>query len=73
MKNHGERIAALEAAYVQSGEHYQRIEDHLVTLNGAVAENSKFRVQGNATLKTIGIAWVSVLIPLTVIAVAVLK
>jgi hypothetical protein len=44
-----------------------------VTLNGAVAENSKFRVQGNATLKTIGIAWVSVLIPLTVIAVAVLK
>lgn len=73
MKNHGERIAALEVAYVQSGEHYQRIEEHLARLNGAVAENSKFRVQQKAVYGVIAFAWVSMLIPLAVIAVAVLS
>lgn len=50
----------------------QAITDRLDKLNGAVAENSKFRVQSKAVFAAIGFAWVSIMIPLTAIAVAVL-
>ena len=48
------------------------ITDRLDTLNGSVADNTKFRLQGNAVLKALGFVWVSIMIPLTAIAVAVL-
>jgi len=48
------------------------ITDRLDVQNGAVAENTKFRVQSKAVYGVIAFAWVSILIPLTAIAVAVL-
>ncbi len=48
------------------------ITDRLDKLNGSVAENTRFRVQSKAVYGVIVFAWVSVLIPLTAIAVAVL-
>ncbi len=48
------------------------ITDRLDTLNGFVADNTRFRVQSKAVYGVIAFAWVSVLIPVTVIAVAVL-
>lgn len=48
------------------------ITDRLDVQNGAVAENTKFRVQSKAIYGVIVFGWVSILIPLTVIAVAVL-
>ncbi len=48
------------------------ITDRLDTMNGSVAENTRFRVQSKAVYGVIVFAWVSVLIPLTAIAVAVL-
>ena len=50
----------------------KEITDRLDKLNGAVAENTKFRVQSKAVYGVIAFAWISVLIPLTAIAVAVL-
>ncbi len=48
------------------------ITDRLDTMNGSIAENSRFRVQSKAVYGVIAFAWISVLIPLTAIAVAVL-
>ncbi len=48
------------------------ITDRLDTLNGSVADNTRFRVQGNAVLKALGFVWVSIMVPLTAIAVAML-
>ena len=48
------------------------ITERLDKLNGAVADNTRFRLQGNAVLKALGFVWVSIMIPLTAIAVAVL-
>ena len=50
----------------------EAITTRLDKLNGAVAENSKFRVQQKAVYGVIAFAWVSVLIPLAAIAIAVL-
>jgi len=48
------------------------ITGRLDKLNGAVADNTRFRVQSKAVYGVIAFAWVSILIPVTVIAVAVL-
>ena len=48
------------------------ITDRLDKLNDSVAKNTKFRVQSKAVYGVIVFAWVSILIPLTAIAVAVL-
>jgi len=48
------------------------ITDRMDTLNGFVAENTKFRVQQKAVYGAIVFGWISVLIPVTVIAVSVL-
>jgi hypothetical protein len=71
-KPHGERIATLEAYYIEVNESLKEINAHLATLNGQVADNSKFRVQQKTVYGVIAFAWVSVLIPLTAIAIAVL-
>ena len=49
------------------------ITDRLDTMNGSVAENTLFRVQQKTVYWVLGVAWASVLIPLTAIAVSVLK
>ncbi len=48
------------------------ITERLDKLNGSVAENTRFRVQSKAVYGVIAFAWVSILIPLTAIAVAIL-
>ena len=48
------------------------ITDRLDKLNGAVADNTRFRVQSKAIYGVIAFAWISILIPLTAIAVAIL-
>ena len=72
----GERIAKTEALLVGHLDvcegHWKAVSDHLARLNGDVAENSKFRVQQKAVYGVIAFAWVSVLIPLAAIAIAVL-
>ena len=72
----GERVSKTEALLVAHMEtcegHWKSIDDHLGRLNGDVAENSKFRVQQKALYGVIAFAWVSVLIPLTAIAISVL-
>ncbi len=50
----------------------EAITTRLDKLNGSVAENTRFRVQSKAVYGVIVFAWVSVLIPLTAIAIAVL-
>ncbi|KKL81890.1 hypothetical protein LCGC14_1990210, partial [marine sediment metagenome] len=44
-KTHGERIERVETAYVDIRDDIKAIKDHLATLNGSVAENSKFRLK----------------------------
>lgn len=76
MKTHGERIARVEAWHVAHAEtcegHFKEIKERLTKLNGDVAENSKFRLQQKTVYGVLMFAWVSVLVPLAVIAVAVL-
>ena len=62
----------LDGYYAEVNAHLKAINEHLATLNGDVAENSRFRVQQKAVYGVIAFAWVSVMIPLTAIAVAVL-
>jgi hypothetical protein len=71
-KTLGERVARLDVYYAEVNAHLRAIKEHLETLNGDVAENSKFRVQQKTLYGVIAFAWVSVLIPLTAIAIAVL-
>ena len=75
-KTLGERQAKTEALMVAHLEicetHWKSIDARLETLNGDVADNSKFRLQQNAVLRTLAFAWVSVMVPLAAIAIAVL-
>jgi hypothetical protein len=71
-KPHGERIATLEAYYVEVNDNLKEIKGHLKTLNNQVSKNSIFRLQQRTVYGVIAFAWISVLIPLTAIAVAVL-
>ena len=72
----GERVTRVEEWHVAHAEacegHFVAIMEHLETLNGDVAANSRFRLQQQTVYWLIGGAWASVLIPLTAIAVAVL-
>ncbi|KKL58162.1 hypothetical protein LCGC14_2228180, partial [marine sediment metagenome] len=45
MKTQGERIERLDEAYAGIRGDIKAIKDHLATLNGSVAENSKFRLK----------------------------
>ncbi len=72
MKNHGERLATLEAYYIEVNDSLKDINKHLRTLNSQVSKNSDFRLQSKTVYGVIAFAWISVLIPLTAIAVAVL-
>ncbi len=50
----------------------KRVTDRLDTMNGSVAENTLFRVQQKTVYWVLGVAWASVLIPVTAIAIAVM-
>ena len=50
----------------------KEITDRLDKLNGAVAENTLFRVQQKTVYWVLGVAWGIVMIPLLTIVVAVL-
>ena len=50
----------------------KRVTDRLDKLNGAVAENTKFRVQSKAVYAALLGGWAILMAPLTVIAIAVL-
>jgi hypothetical protein len=71
-KTLGERTVRLETYYVQVSDSLTEIKEHLETLNNQVSKNSNFRLQQKTVYGVIAFAWVSVLIPLTAIAVAVL-
>ena len=71
-KTLGERTVRLETYYVQVNESLTEIKEHLKTLNDKVADNTKFRLQQKTVYGGIVFAWVTILIPLTAIAVAVL-
>lgn len=73
MKTQGERIARMEECFAGIREDISEIKNQLATLNGNVAENSKFRLQQKTVYGVLAFAWVSVLIPLAIIAVAVLR
>lgn len=72
MKTHGERIERLEQCFAGIREDIGKIEKHFAKLNGSVAENSKFRLQQKTVYSVLAFAWVSVFIPLLIVAVAVL-
>ena len=72
-KTHGERLARLEVYYAQIPGYLEQIKERLDTLNGGVAENSKFRVQQQVVFRLIGVAWASVFIPVVAIAVVLLS
>ena len=71
-KTLGERVARLDVYYAEVNAHLRAINEHLKTLNNQVSKNSDFRVQQKAVYGVIAFAWVSVLIPLAAIAIAVL-
>ncbi len=71
-KTHGERIERLEQCFAGIREDIGKIEKHLCKLNGAVAENSKFRLQQKTVYGVLAFAWASVFVPSLVVAVAVL-
>lgn len=73
MKTHGERIVRLEECFAGIREDIGKIENHLAKLNGSVAENSKFRVQQKTVYAVMGFIWISVFVPVVIVAVAVLK
>ena len=68
----GERVATLEAYYIEVNESLKEIKERLATLNGDVADNSKFRVQQKTVYWVIGGLWALSMAPVTAIAVAVL-
>ncbi len=72
-----ERVTRLEAWHVAHAEtcegHFRAIKEHLETLNGDVAENSKFRLQQKTVLGVMGFIWISVFVPVVIVAVAVLR
>ena len=71
-KPHGERIATLEAYYVEVNDSLKEINKRLGTLNSQVSKNSDFRLQQKTVYGVIGVAFTIAMIPLTAIAIAVL-
>ena len=69
----GERVATLEAYYVEVNDNLKEIKGHLKTLNSQVSKNSDFRVQQRTVYGVIAFAWISVIIPLFAILVSVLS
>lgn len=69
----GERVERVEQCFVGIRDDIGEIKDHLEKLNGSVAENSKFRLQSKTVYGVLGIAWASVVVPMIIVAVAVLK
>jgi hypothetical protein len=76
MKNHGERLTKVEGMVVAHMDscslQWKSVDEHLRKLNNQVSKNSDFRLQQRTVYGVIAFAWISVLIPLTAIAVAVL-
>ncbi|KKM20804.1 hypothetical protein LCGC14_1641820 [marine sediment metagenome] len=72
----GERVEKVEGIVVAHMEscstHWASVDGHLEKLNNQVSKNSDFRLQQKTVYGVIAFAWISVLIPLTAIAVAVL-
>ncbi len=56
---------------IENRAHLKSVDEKLERLNGAVAENTEFRIATKASYTIIGIAWASILLPLTAMAVAV--
>ncbi|KKL03697.1 hypothetical protein LCGC14_2623550, partial [marine sediment metagenome] len=56
-KPHGERIATLEAYYVEVNDSLKEINKRLGTLNSQVSKNSDFRLQQKTVYGVIGVAW----------------
>ena len=50
MKNHGERLATLEAHYVEINESLKGIKEAMVVSNGTIKDLVKFRIQVQAIL-----------------------
>ena len=71
-KTLSERIIRLEVYYVQVNDSLKEINKRLGTLNSQVSKNSDFRLQQKTVYGVIGVAWGTVFIPLTAIAIAVL-
>lgn len=68
-KTQAERIIRLETYYIEGNERLLRIEQHLADINGAVAENTRFRIQVSAYIGLAAVAWASIFVPLlTVLA-----
>ena len=70
-KTQGERIERLDEAYAGIRGDIKAIKDHLATLNGSVAENSKFRLKQQTVYGVLAFGWVSLIIPVAAIAIAV--
>ena len=72
----GERVEKVEGMVIAHMDscslHWASVDEHLGKLNNQVSKNSDFRLQSKTVYGVIAVAWGSVLIPLTVIAVAVL-
>ena len=71
----GEPVTQQQCASLHSGiaDSLDGIGKKLDTLNGSVAENSKFRVESSAIFRLLMLGWLSLIAPLTAILVAVLK
>lgn len=69
----GERVARLEVYYAEIPNYLKEIKDRLETLNGGVAENTKFRTQQKTVYAVLAFAWATLLIPLAAIALAVFR
>lgn len=76
-KTLGERVTRVEAWHVAHAEtcegHFKEIKERLETLNGDVAENSRFRLQQKTVYGVMGFIWASVFVPMVIVAVAVLR
>ena len=68
-----EKVEGIVVAHMEScSTHWASVDGHLEKLNNQVSKNSDFRLQQKTVYGVIAFAWISVLIPLTAIAVAVL-
>ncbi len=71
-KTLGERTARLEEYYIACEQHFKDIKEHLETLNGDVAANSRFRLQQQTIWAVVGVMYVTIATPVIAIAVAAL-
>ena len=69
----GERVARLEVYYAEIPGYLKEIKERLDTLNGGVAENTKFRTQQKAVYAVLAFAWGSLLLPLATIAIVMVR